>query len=161
FRRHCRFQSTGRQRMDSAFLAGLVMSVALGLSIALMPPVRVLARQWGVIDAPGERKVHSVPMPRLGGLAVFCAFNIVVIAGFALAPRLGTLSWARAYFESIVVPLQEAYRVQTKLLAVLVGAAIAFGVGLLDDVLGDRFPVWAKALGQVVATLLLIAAGVQ
>jgi UDP-GlcNAc:undecaprenyl-phosphate GlcNAc-1-phosphate transferase len=147
--------------MDSALLAGLVMSVAFGLSIALVPPVRVLARRWGVMDEPGERKVHAVAMPRLGGLGVFAAFNAVVVAGFALAPRLAELPWVRTHFEGIVTQLQEAHRVEAKLLAVVSGAAVAFGVGLLDDILGTRFPVWAKALGQVLATLLLIAAGVQ
>jgi UDP-GlcNAc:undecaprenyl-phosphate GlcNAc-1-phosphate transferase len=57
--------------------------------------------------------------------------------------------------------LQEAYRVEMKLFAVLAGSMIAFGVGLADDALRGRFPVWAKVAGQLVAAIALVSAGVR
>jgi UDP-GlcNAc:undecaprenyl-phosphate GlcNAc-1-phosphate transferase len=44
---------------------------------------------------------------------------------------------------------------------VLGGATLAFVVGLLDDVLGERMPVAAKAAGQVLAAGVLLAADVR
>ena len=64
-------------------------------------------------------------------------------------------------FAEGLVLLRDVHLVEAKLLAVLAGASLAFLVGLVDDVLGSRFPVWAKALGQVMAALLVILAGVR
>ncbi len=57
--------------------------------------------------------------------------------------------------------LQEAYRVESKLVALLGGATIVFGVGLLDDVLGTRFKVGWKMAGQVLAAVVLVAGGIR
>ncbi len=147
--------------MDSALLAILVMGGSFALSVALVPPARALARRYGVLDLPGERKTHAVATPRLGGLAVFTAFVAVVLAGYATLPVLGSSSWVQERFAVSLAILQEAHHVEGKLLAVLGGGAIAFAVGLLDDVFGSRFPVLLKAAGQISAALLLVAAGVR
>ena len=147
--------------MDTALLAALVMIVSLLLSAALVPASKVLARRFGVMDGPGHRKVHTEPMPRLGGLAVFVSFTGAVVAGFVLAPTLNAIPWFQARFESALALLQEAYKVEGKLRGLLIGSTLAFGVGLADDVLGSRFHVAAKAIGQVVAAIALIAADVR
>jgi UDP-GlcNAc:undecaprenyl-phosphate GlcNAc-1-phosphate transferase len=147
--------------MDSALLAALVMASTFALSAALVAPAKAVARRYVVMDEPGERKVHSEPMPRLGGIAVFLSFSSVVLAGDMLAPTLAALPSVKSAFGGALEMLQESYRVRTKLLAVLGGATLAFGVGLVDDVLGRRFPVWAKALGQVLAAMLPVAAGIR
>jgi UDP-GlcNAc:undecaprenyl-phosphate GlcNAc-1-phosphate transferase len=66
-----------------------------------------------------------------------------------------------ARFPSPVAMLQESYRVEGKLVAMLAGGAIAFAVGLLDDVLGWRFPVVAKFGGQVLAAVVLVLGGIR
>ena len=147
--------------MDSALLATLVMGGTFVLSATLVPPTRALARRYGVLDEPSHRKTHTVATPRLGGLAVFLAFAGVVLAGYVMLPLLGSSPWIQRRFGAALAILQEAHRVEGKLLAVLGGSAVAFLVGLLDDVLGARFPVLLKATGQVTAALLLVAAGVR
>jgi UDP-GlcNAc:undecaprenyl-phosphate GlcNAc-1-phosphate transferase len=47
------------------------------------------------------------------------------------------------------------------LVALLLGSAIVFVVGLLDDVLGDRFRVAWKVAGQVLAALILVVGGIR
>ncbi|HXB57838.1 MAG TPA: MraY family glycosyltransferase [Vicinamibacteria bacterium] len=147
--------------MSSALPAILVMVAALALSAAVVPLSRALARKLGVMDQPGPRKVHAAPMPRLGGLAVFLSFSGVVLAGYALVPFLNALPFVQTHFGTPLALLQEAYRVEKKLLALLVSSALVFGVGLADDILGTRFPVGWKAAGQVVAALVVIAADVR
>jgi UDP-GlcNAc:undecaprenyl-phosphate GlcNAc-1-phosphate transferase len=137
------------------------MAAALAVSAGLVPPVRALARRAGVLDTPGPRKVHDVPTPRLGGLAVFAAFVTTVVGGYLLLPQLPEWPWVGARFGDALAVLQEAHRVGPKLAAVLSGAAIAFLVGLLDDVFGTRFPLPVKVLGQALAAALLVAAGVR
>jgi UDP-GlcNAc:undecaprenyl-phosphate GlcNAc-1-phosphate transferase len=147
--------------MDHVLLAVLVMMATTALSAALVPPTRVLARRFGVIDAPGHRKVHAQPMPRMGGVAVFVSFTVVVLAGSLLAPSLLRVGGVPSIFGSSLALLGEAYRVKRELLGLLAGGALVFAVGLADDVLGKRFPVGVKFAGQLVAALIVVAAGVR
>src|SRR5688572_13510120 len=147
--------------MSDALLAGLVMLTATGLSAVLVPAARGAARRVGIIDQPGERKIHAVPTPRTGGVAVFVSFTLVVGVGYALAPRLVAALGANLSPGSSFALLQESFRVQGRLVGLLTGGAVAFAVGLADDALGRRFPVLFKALGQLLAALILVAAGVR
>ena len=59
-----------------------VLIAALAISALLVPLTGRLARRYGVLDRPGERKIHPTPTPRLGGVAVYTAFTGVVLAGY-------------------------------------------------------------------------------
>jgi UDP-GlcNAc:undecaprenyl-phosphate GlcNAc-1-phosphate transferase len=148
--------------MDHVLFGTLVLVACTVASAALVPLAVRAARAWDVLDRPGHRKVHAEPTPRLGGIAVFSAFTAVVLLGYFVAlPALLESSSARAYMGTALSMLQEAHRVQSQLMGLLAGGALVFLVGLADDVLGSRFPVLLKAAGQVVAALILIAAGVR
>jgi UDP-GlcNAc:undecaprenyl-phosphate GlcNAc-1-phosphate transferase len=138
-----------------------VLVAAFVLSAAFVPVAGRLARRFGVLDEPGERKIHQTPTPRAGGIAVFAAFTLVVLFGYFGVPVVSRLPWVQTHLAAPVAMLQEAYRVEAKLMAMLLGGAVAFAVGLLDDVLGRRFPVGAKLAGQVLAALVLVAAGIR
>lgn len=147
--------------MPTALVPILVLVAAFAISTALVPVAGAIARRYGILDAPGPRKVHERATPRIGGIAAFASFTLIVLAGFWLAPRLGSLPHAASYFAGPIAMLQETHRVQGKLLALVVGSAVAFGVGLLDDVLGGRFgPGW-KLAGQTLAALVLVAGGIR
>jgi len=105
--------------------------IALGVVIVLTPAIGGVARVFGVIDEPDERrKIHRRPVPRLGGLAIFLA---------VLVPALAFL------------PLDGVYR------GILIGATIATVVGLLDDLYS--LPWWAKLGGQFGAAAVPVAFG--
>ena len=56
------------------FVIGAVC--AFLLAYTLTPPVRVLAFKIGAIDVPADdRRMHTKPIPRIGGLAIFLAFT--------------------------------------------------------------------------------------
>lgn len=42
--------------------------------VCIVPFIKKIAIHVGALDIPNERKVHSKPMPRLGGLAIFFGF---------------------------------------------------------------------------------------
>jgi UDP-GlcNAc:undecaprenyl-phosphate GlcNAc-1-phosphate transferase len=106
--------------------------VALGVVLVLTPAVGRFARILGVVDQPGEaRRLHLRPIPRLGGIALL----------------LGIFVPALAFLQ-----LGGAYR------GILLGAAIATCVGVVDDFRG--LPWWGKLGGQVAAAAVAVSSDV-
>jgi UDP-GlcNAc:undecaprenyl-phosphate GlcNAc-1-phosphate transferase len=106
--------------------------VAFVLTLLITPACRAACRRFGWLDHPDSRKLHSAPIPRAGGIAIFL--------GYAAA---------------ICAPIGAAHRAWTILPAVLA----AFTTGLLDDIVNLKPR--TKIAGQVLAALLVCAAGVQ
>lgn len=148
--------------MDTLLVGLMVVAACAIASAALVPAARRIAIAFDVLDRPGPRKVHDGAIPRLGGIAVFVSFTAVVLVGYAVAlPALLESSSARSHAAAALSMLQEAHRVQSRLMGLLAGGVLVFLVGLADDVLGSRFPVALKAAGQVLAAGILIASGVR
>ena len=80
----------------------------------LIPWVVRLAYRIGKVDAPDARKVHTVPIPRLGGVALFAGF----LVGLGLLQLL---------LQGQLFSFEGAMR------GVLVGGSLMFLVGVLDD----------------------------
>jgi UDP-GlcNAc:undecaprenyl-phosphate GlcNAc-1-phosphate transferase len=110
--------------------AGVLVLAVLGTPVARKIGVRLNA-----MDQPdARRKVHEVPTPRLGGLAILTSTLIVTLV------------------------LGGRYNLD-QLLGILVGAALVSFVGFWDD----RFTLspGVKFLGQLVAVGVLLATGVR
>ena len=59
---------------------------AAALTLGLVPVVRAAALRFSLLDRPETdpaRKIHSRPMPLLGGLAIFLGFTVLLI-GYSL-----------------------------------------------------------------------------
>ena len=54
------------------------------IAILLTALMRVLALRLGVVDRPGERKMHKEPVPLLGGVAIYLTFNLVILSNLGL-----------------------------------------------------------------------------
>ncbi len=115
--------------MDTIIFVFLIALMVTGLST---PWVRRAAISLGFVDAPAQRKMHSTPMPLLGGMAI--------VLGSALAVLL-------VFGEARVV---RAPQVQ----GILLGAALMALVGLVDDRV--NLPAWSKFLAQAAAVAVLI-----
>lgn len=122
-------------------LAGF--SVAFVAALLLTPLVRGVALSAGLLDTPEARKVHHVPVPRLGGAAIGAAFYI----GMAVALVVARLIGRRLGLETGHLP------------AILVGVALIAGIGLLDDLQGLRARV--KLSGQLVVALVAFGLGLS
>ncbi len=118
----------------------IVFAVAAGVTYAVTPLVRKVAVRTGAVVYPDERRVHTAPLPTIGGAAMFIAF-LVAMAVAAVLPGF------RPVFRGASEPF-----------GVIVGAAIIFGVGFLDDLRDVSAP--AKVAGQVLAACALGLAGV-
>jgi UDP-GlcNAc:undecaprenyl-phosphate/decaprenyl-phosphate GlcNAc-1-phosphate transferase len=59
----------------------LVGVVAFAVTVAATPVAIVAARRYGIVDRPGELKLQDVPIPYLGGVAVFAGLIIGAAVG--------------------------------------------------------------------------------
>lgn len=59
----------------------LTSTVAFVASLFLTAVVRAIARRWNIVDCPdGKRKLHGRPVPLLGGVAVYAATVLGLLA---------------------------------------------------------------------------------
>ena len=113
-------------------LALIAFVVAAALAWLLVPAAEGIARRIGAIDHPNERSLHTLPTPKLSGLAILLA---VVVAGALFLPWVALTH------------------------ALLAGAIVIALVGVADD-LWD-LPAAAKLLGQAAAAAIPVFNGVQ
>lgn len=104
--------------------------LAIGVTVALVPLLTRIAGPLGMIDWPDSRKVHSRPIPRVGGIAIAIGLLSAVLMRGELEARL------TAYCAGLIILL-------------------IFGV--LDDRF-SLSPFW-KALGQVLAASIVMYFG--
>lgn len=94
-------------------------AVAAAAALALTPLAIRIAPRLGLIDQPGERRMHTTPIPRAGGLAVFLA------AAFGVAAARMTAGIAADTFAAGV-----------GLPDVMLVGLLALVVGVFDDAAG-------------------------
>ncbi|RJL24503.1 MraY family glycosyltransferase [Bailinhaonella thermotolerans] len=118
----------------------LAALVAAAVTYLLVPVVRMLAIRLGVIAEIRDRDVHAVPIPRLGGLAMFGG----LCAGVLVASKLPYLSM------NVFEDTRTAY-------ALLLACALIVVTGFLDD--WWEMDALLKAGGQVGAAGILVWGG--
>jgi UDP-N-acetylmuramyl pentapeptide phosphotransferase/UDP-N-acetylglucosamine-1-phosphate transferase len=70
-------------------VTALVFVVAMVVSLVVTPLVRHFAHSRGILDQPDPRKVHTVPIPRLGGIAMVLAFGVAIGAAMVSSATSG------------------------------------------------------------------------
>lgn len=112
----------------------------------VIPKILLVAFKKRLFDVPDERKIHTLPIPRLGGIA-FCP---VVILSMALL--VGVTSWS----EKIGV-LNRFYPYLTEVSLMTSSSIMLYLVGMCDDLVGVRYK--AKFVAQVLAGIMLVVSG--
>ena len=98
----------------------LLTASAFLLSVLFTLLVRSVAHRLDWLDQPDERRLHSKPTPRLGGVAIFLAFGLSLAPLFFIQNRLTTQ--LRIHWPSLE-PLPAA-------------VCVIFLLGLVDDIVG-------------------------
>ena len=114
----------------------LAFMLAFTFVYVTIPWTRKLAIRHSFVDRPNQRKIHTEPIPLLGGLPIYIGF--VLSAG--LFGRAGNT-----------------------FLGIAFGGLLIFAIGILDDyykTLGKELPAWPKFLTQILAALILLVCGV-
>lgn len=106
------------------------------------------AKKVGAMDIPKEsRKIHTKPMPRLGGLAVIIGFTLSVIY----------LLVVMSFEETISLFEPENYYI--KLIGFFVGLAVLGAFCFIDDL--KNINPFVKLLGQTIAAIIVAMCGIQ
>lgn len=119
------------------YIIGFIM--ALGLALLLTPLVKKFAVKVGAVDVPNARKVHTRIMPRLGGLGIFLAFLLSLLAMLPFVPD-GMLSSRDINF----------------IAAFLIGGTLITLIGALDDRLDLNAKL--KFLAQIAVACMVVFA---
>ena len=111
--------------MTTPYIFGFV--AAAFVACLMVPPVRKLAFRIGAVDqvSKEKRKLHTKPIARAGGLAIYAAFTAISLA--------------------LISSIQKPF------VGLIVAGTMVLLIGLADDIWGVN--PWLKLVGQVVAAL--------
>lgn len=104
--------------------------LSLLITIGMIPVLKTLALRYNAVDMPNHRKVHSSPMPKIGGVAM------------ALGAAVPILLWSpgNRFVDSL-----------------LAGSGVLVVFGFLDDIKEMDYKV--KLTGQIIAALIVVGYG--
>jgi UDP-GlcNAc:undecaprenyl-phosphate GlcNAc-1-phosphate transferase len=105
-------------------------TLAAAVSLSIIPIMRRLAPHLGLVDLPDSRKVHTVPVPRVGGWGITLGMLAALLLWLKISPLL--LSFALA-------------------------SLVLFVFGIWDD--RKTIGHWTKFSGQLLAAVLIVCYG--
>lgn len=108
----------------------------------LTPFVGKVARRYNIVDMPSERKIHTTPIPRIGGVALFLSFFFSMI--FLVSNNF--------MFETLVES-------DSRFVYFIIGSGLIFGLGLWDDL--RSLPPSVKFAGQIVIAIFVYYGGIS
>lgn len=125
-------------------ILGLLISVIAGSII--LPNILVISYRKKLYDVPDERKIHTTPVPRLGGV---CFFPVIVFVICTMS-----VLWMTRGVESQSI---FAYRIVKEMICLTAGLTLLYIVGIADDLVGVRYR--EKFVVQIMAASLFPLAG--
>ena len=109
----------------------LIMILSSFIVVSMLVPfIKKIANHVGAMDIPNQRKVHKVPMPRLGGLAIYFGF----LVGYMI----------------FGIP-------SSTMNSILIGSFIIVITGVIDDI--KPLKASTKFLGQLASALIIVFYG--
>lgn len=139
--------------MPLRFPAWSAAAIAFAVTLGLVPAVRAFCIRRQIFDAPGPLKIHTQPVPRLGGAAIFAAIFAAVMFAMPVKPRaIGaflaalTLVWLAGFLDDL----------RNLSPAVRVAAQVAAGVLIWTG--GWRIPILGNSFLGLIAVCTAVAA---
>lgn len=115
--------------MNSFHLSIFIIAGALSFLLTLF--FRFFSFKIGAVDYPDERKIHRKPVARLGGIALFISFFIIVFSFLPIGKHL---------------------------LGLFFGGLVLLFFGALDDIF--QLKPFVKLIGQIIAALIIVISGI-
>ena len=122
-------------KLNHAHIIGTVIAYLIG--VCLVPMVISFSKKEGLVDVPNERKIHTAPISRIGGVAI----------------------WASTMLTFLCLVFMSYYPYGSLLSGILLGGSLMFLLGLVDDIynLNAKF----KLFLQIAIATLVYLLGVQ
>ncbi|SRR3989339_843386 len=117
----------------------ITLVVAFIVTYLTTPIIQKIAIKINAVDLPGERKIHLLPVPRLGGVGIYLGFVAAVITSLIISN-----------YYNINLDLKA-------MLGIFLGGSLLLIVGIIDDIRGLRAT--TKLICQIIATLIIISFG--
>lgn len=121
--------------MPHWLIAVLVGATAFAVAYLIVPQLRALAIRAKLFDMPDPLRVHTQPLPRIGGIGIFLGFVVALGISFAL-------------------PVDRFQIEVERIVLLLVGATIVVGIMVFDDIIGIA-PL-PKLLLQIAAAAIVV-----
>lgn len=129
-------------RFDETQIPGFL--IALSISWWLTPEIRARALKLGLVDQPGEeRRIHKLPVPRLGGVAIYISVMLTITILVAMTGRFP----------------KNARVGEGGLAGIALGGTLIFILGLIDDL--ESLPAKLKLIVQALAAYAAYLLGVR
>ena len=106
--------------------------IAAAVAYMLTPIVWRFAQSRGVVAHPGGRRVHAVPTPLLGGVAIYAGFIVAIM---------------------VAVVVSKKVNISPQAIGIVIGATVMAIVGVLDD--KYELPGWTQAGAILLAGFVL------
>lgn len=116
-------------------MIGGIISYILG--VLILPFVIDFSKREGLVDEPNERKIHKIPISRLGGIAI----------------------WLSTMATFVFLVLLSHYPYGSLLSGILLGGSLMFLLGLVDDIY--NLPAKFKLVAQILIATLVYLLGVK
>lgn len=144
-------------RLEWEVIFVVLFCESLIVSLLLNPLMKKLSGAIGLVDHPGERKVHTTPTPLSGGIAIYLSF--VVVTGINILLALWLLNTTNLFHADVskYVP-NVAFRLRQAGL-IFLGATLMFVTGVIDD--RRTLNPWLKLVLQILSAALLCVAGIR
>lgn len=97
-------------KLNNAHIIGTIIAYIFG--VFLVPLVISFSKREGLVDVPNERKIHKIPVSRLGGVAI----------------------WASTMLTFLSLVFLSYYPYGSLLSGILLGSSLMFLLGLIDDI---------------------------
>ena len=108
-----------------------VLILSFILAYVITPIAIKAAWRLKLLDMPNERKIHSVPIPRVGGIAIVLA---------------------------VIVATARNFQFSSELTGLVIGSSIIYLIGLIDDI--KPLSASLRLAAQVIACVIVIKSGV-
>ncbi len=133
-----------------------IASFSFLMSFLLVKPARAVAKRQGIVDVPDARKLHGEPTPLLGGVAVYVAFVVSLLANSILTPAVWGLLIAGTAVIVVSVIDDVRPRSASLKLGVLTGAALIVIASGTSLTLFPTQALWGQALNLLLTILWIV-----
>ena len=132
--------------MENVVLVILGFLVAAVMGQVIIPKILLISFRKRLFDVPDERKVHTRPVPRLGGVTFFP--TILFVLCFIMVWRIIFGHLSNSLFTMDIAG---------EMLALIAGLTLLYLVGIGDDLVGVRYR--SKSLREYYLRYLLCQGG--